>query len=171
MTTATNHKNSIRWTKATALAVLAALLTFSCDKARVFDQNHDLPSKSWYIDSVQTFTIPIQDASIPYHVFINVRNSSSYPYYNLFLRYSLTDSLQKELKTQQLELLLMDPKTGKPEGKGLGDIYAHQFGLLNNFRFPKAGTYTVKLKQYMRQDPLPEIYSVGVRVEHVEEKK
>jgi gliding motility-associated lipoprotein GldH len=85
----------------------------------------------------------------------------------LFLRYYLSDSLGKELKSQQLELLLMDAKTGKPQGKGLGDIYTHQFDLLKNYTFQKPGSYQIKLKQYMRQDPLPEINSVGIRVEEV----
>jgi gliding motility-associated lipoprotein GldH len=63
------------------------------------------------------------------------------------------------------ELTLLDPKTGKPLGKGLGDIFDHQIVALPNYRFQKSGTYTIKLKQYMRQDPLPDVMSVGVRVE------
>jgi gliding motility-associated lipoprotein GldH len=157
------------WVASGGLRVLvtfiAVLGLFSCDRARVYEENHELASKSWYEDSVQTFSFAVNDVSKPYNVLINIRNSESYPYYNLFLRYYLSDSLGKELKSQQLELLLMDAKTGKPEGKGLGDIFSHQFNLLKGFVFPKAGTYTVKLKQYMRQDPLPDIYSVGVRVE------
>jgi gliding motility-associated lipoprotein GldH len=143
------------------------LTLISCDKSRVFEENNEFDSKNWYVDSVQTYRFSISDVSKPYNVLINLRNSDSYPYYNLFLRYYLTDSLGKELKSQQLELLLMDAKTGKPQGKGLGDIYAHQFDLLKNYTFPKSGSYQIKLKQYMRQDPLPEINSVGIRVEEV----
>jgi gliding motility-associated lipoprotein GldH len=143
------------------------LTLISCDKARVFEENHELDSKNWYVDSVQTYRFSVSDVSKSYNVLINLRNSDSYPYYNLFLRYYLSDSLGKELKSQQLELLLMDAKTGKPQGKGLGDIYTHQFDLLKNYTFQKPGSYQIKLKQYMRQDPLPEINSVGIRVEEV----
>lgn len=143
------------------------LSLISCDKTRVFEENNEFDSKNWYVDSVQTYRFTISDASKPYNVLINLRNSDSYPYYNLFLRYYLADSLGKELKSQQLELLLMDAKTGKPQGKGLGDIYTHQFSLLKNYTFQKRGSYQIKLKQYMRQDPLPEINSVGIRVEEV----
>ena len=147
------------------LGVLLSLI--SCDKARVFEENHEFNSKNWYVDSVQTYQFTVSDVSKPYNVLINLRNSDSYPYYNLFLRYYLADSLGKELKSQQLELLLMDAKTGKPQGKGLGDIYTHQFDLLKNYTFQKPGSYQIKLKQYMRQNPLPEINSVGIRVEEV----
>ena len=138
----------------------------SCDDQRVFEENRELKSTNWFIDSVQTFTVKVEEINKPYNVLLNLRNSSSYPYYNLFLRYYLLDSTKKELKSQQLELLLMDPTTGKPTGDGLGDIYAHEFSLLKNYTFPKAGTYTVTLKQYMRQDPLPEIHSIGIRLEN-----
>lgn len=145
---------------------LFLFLAASCDKARVFEEHHEQKEHSWYIDSVQKFSFQIQDVSKPYNVLINLRNSDTYPYYNLFLRYYLSDSVGNELKTQQIELMLMDAKTGKPKGTGLGDIFNHQFELLHGFRFPKTGTYTVKLKQYMRQDPLPDIYSIGLRVEY-----
>jgi len=149
------------------ISVGLVLMFISCDKARVFEDNHELDSKNWYVDSVQAYRFSISDVSKSYNVLINLRNSDAYPYYNLFLRYYLSDSLGKELKSQQLELLLMDAKTGKPQGKGLGDIYTHQFDLLKNYTFQKPGSYQLKLKQYMRQDPLPEINSVGIRVEEV----
>jgi len=153
------------------LGLLVVLLVSSCDKTRVYEENHEMKERGWYIDSLQRFSFQINDASKPYNVFINIRNSDQYPYYNLFLRYYLTDSLGNELKSQQLELMLMDAKTGKPQGTGLGDIFNHQFNLLHGFRFPNSGTYTIMLKQYMRQDPLPNIYSVGVRVEDSGMKK
>jgi gliding motility-associated lipoprotein GldH len=145
--------------------VLLGLLFSACDKTRVYEENHDLRSKSWFMDSVQVYTLKVEDVSKPYNLLINLRNSEAYPYYNLFLRYYLVDSLQNELKSQQLELILMDAKTGQPLGDGLGDIFSHQFPLLKAYTFPKSGTYTVKLKQYMRQDPLPEVHSVGLRLE------
>src|SRR4051812_40435180 len=122
------------WLKNGLLLMLLAMGLFSCDTSRVFEQNADLKDKNWYIDSVQTFSFVVTDASHPYNLLINIRNSEIYPYYNLFLRYTLQDSSKKELKSQQLELILMDPTTGKPQGKGLGDIYNHQFGLLSRYQ-------------------------------------
>ena len=149
------------------LALVSLLWLSSCDKNRVFEDNHDFSGKVWYVDSLQKFDFDISEQTGPFNLLVNVRNSENYPYYNLFLRYYLLDSEGKEIKSQQTELIVMEPSTGKPLGKGLGDIYSHKFEILKNFTFPKPGKYTIKFKQYMRQDPLPEMYSVGFRLENV----
>ena len=146
---------------------LSVIGLMSCDEQRVFEENNDFSGKVWYIDSLQVFNFKVNDIGKPYNLLVNVRNSENYPFYNLFVRYYLLDSTGQELKSQQTELILMEPNTGKPLGKGLGDIFSHKFEILRSFSFPKSGTYTIKFKQYMRQDPLPEIYSIGFRLENV----
>ena len=151
------------------LVCFAALLALNaCDEKRLYEQNTDLAGNQWYIDTIPSFTFRIADASKPYNIYYNVRNAISYPYYNLFVTYYLQDSTGKQLSSRLQELLLADSKTGKPLGDGLGDIFDHQILSLKNYRFPKNGTYTFRVKQYMRQDPLPFVMSVGVRVEKAE---
>ncbi len=142
-----------------------AACCWACDPDRVYETYHDIPNNQWFIDSTQAFSFAITDASVPYNVYYNVRNSVAYPYYNLFVRHYLTDAQGKTLSSKEQELTLMDAKTGKPLGDGLGDIFDHQVVSLPGYKFPKAGTYTFRIKQYMRKDPLPEIMSVGIRVE------
>ncbi len=153
--------------KAANLFFILALgfVWWGCDPDRVYEQYHDIPENQWYIDSVQAYTFAIDDPAQAYNVYYNVRNSISYPYYNLFVTYYLTDDKGKQLSSQLQELMLMDSKTGKPLGDGVGDIFDHQVGLLTNYTFPAKGNYTIKIKQYMRKDPLPEIMSIGIRVE------
>lgn len=62
----------------------------------------------------------------------------------------------------------MDPKTGEPQGKGMGDIYDNQILSLSSVKFPQKGEYIFSIQQYMRQDPLPDIMSIGIRVEKAE---
>ena len=151
------------------LVCLAALLALAaCDEKRIYEQNRDLAGNQWYIDTIPSFTFRIADASKPYNIYFNVRNAISYPYYNLYVTYYLQDSTGKQIESRLQEWLLADSKTGKPLGEGLGDIFDHRIISRKNFRFPYNGTYTFRLKQYMRQDPLPFIMSVGVRVEKVE---
>ncbi len=150
------------------LFLLGILATcWACDKTRVYEQYHDIPNHQWYIDSVQTFSFTIEDTSVPYNIYYNVRNSVAYPYYNLFVTYYLLDPKKKQLQSNLQELLLMDSQTGKPLGDGLGDLFDHQVISISSYRFPVKGTYTFQIKQYMRKDPLPEIMSVGIRVEKV----
>jgi gliding motility-associated lipoprotein GldH len=65
-----------------------------------------------------------------------------------------------------VEQNLFDKKTGEPFGdSGLGNIYSHQFLLEPGIRFPTTGNYYVRLNHMMRYDTLPEIRSIGIRVE------
>lgn len=162
----------MKWLFLFKISVVVFLLALiSCDEKRVFEKNNDFSGKVWYIDSLQVFKFKVEEIDKPYNLLVNVRNSENYPYYNLFIRYYLQDSSGQEIKSQQTELILMEPNTGKPLGDGLGDIFSHKFEILKNFSFPKKGTYIFKLKQYMRQDPLPEIYSIGFRLEDVSKNK
>ena len=48
---------------------------WSCDPARVYETYHDIPGNQWYIDSTQAFSFAIEDPSVPYNVYYNIRNS------------------------------------------------------------------------------------------------
>jgi len=146
------------------LLLLIGLL--ACDsKNTVYSEYEDIADGKWYENHAPTFTFRIEDASVPYDLYYNLRNSLSYPYFNLYLTRYLTDSAGHVLESRLDELLLMDAKTGKPNGEGLGDIFDHKVMIKQNYRFPKPGRYSLKVKQYMRQNPLPDILSVGLAVE------
>jgi len=151
--------------KRLGLAVLVTLLAFGCDTSAVYNEYTDIEDGKWYIKNAPSFTFAIQDASVPYNIYYNLRNSLSYGYYNLYLTRYLRDASGKELESRLDELLLMDAKTGKPNGSGLGDLFDHKFLMKRNYRFPKPGKYTMQIRQYMRQDPLLHIMSVGITVE------
>jgi gliding motility-associated lipoprotein GldH len=68
------------------------------------------------------------------------------------------------------ELILFDKKTGQPLGDGLGDLFDRQVLIFNDYQFAAAGTYSFKLKQFMRMKELPGIMSFGLKVEKTEEK-
>ncbi|WP_207432504.1 gliding motility lipoprotein GldH [Sabulibacter ruber] len=145
---------------------LGFLLT-SCDGNRVFEENQDITNNEWPVKLAPVFEFEITDTTQQYNVFLNVRNALHYPFYNLYLRHYLIGPDGKQVNSMLHEMYLMDPKTGEPKGDGAGDIFDHRFRALKNIRFKKAGTYRLKLNQYMRQDPLPGIMAVGVRVEKV----
>lgn len=147
---------------------IGIILSFSaCQDNRVYEQNIDLKNGQWYIDSVLTFQFKIEDAQSKYDFLYNIRNSVRYPYYNMYVTFYLEDSLGNVIDQELQNITLMDSRTGEPFGSGLGDIFSHQLNIprLTAYKFPDKGTYTLKLKQYMRQDPLPEILSLGLRVE------
>lgn len=152
------HKTLVLW------AAAFLLLLSSCDPARVYEQNVELPDGNWQIDNVPAFEFEIQDTTKVYDVYFNVRYSLQYDFYNLYLRHQMLGPDGAEISSKLHELLLMDAKTGKPLGKGSSDTFDLQALALDNVKFSKAGKYTLKLTQYMRRDPLPHIMAVGIRV-------
>lgn len=141
------------------------LVVTSCDDSRIYEKNVEISDKTWIADSVVHFSFQITDSRKSYNLYYNLRNSISYPFQNIYVNYTLEDTLGNELATELVNQNLFHPKTGKPFGDGLGDIFDHQFKLLENYRFNQPGAYRVKLQQFMRRDSLPEIISVGIRVE------
>lgn len=156
-------------------AVLLSLLTGAlvlnaCDPNRVYEENTDLKSPSgdayvWDVQQRPSFTFDIVDTTARYDVYFNVRNAADYGFYNLYLKHTLTGPGGRPAGPALLhQMVLMDPKTGEPLGAGAGDIFDHQFLALPHQRFTKPGTYKLTLEQYMRQNQLPGIMAVGVRV-------
>ncbi|GAB3565081.1 hypothetical protein GCM10027578_11780 [Spirosoma luteolum] len=144
---------------------LLVWLAVGCDTNVVYKEYTDIEDGKWPVSYAPSFTFDITDASIPYNLYYNLRNSLSYGYYNLYLTRYLRDSQGREIESRLDELILMDPRTGKPNGEGLGDLFDHQFLIKRNYRFPKPGRYTMQIRQYMRQDPLLNVLSVGITVE------
>lgn len=146
-------------------AAMITLLMMGCDSNRVYEKNVEFKDRTWKIAAPAAFDFQIKDATRKYNLLMDVRNSIEYPYARLFVNYNLrgdSASLAKEL----ISVYLFDQKTGKPFGtSGLGDIYDHQFPVLKNFTFKKAGTYQMNFQQFMRQDTIPGIIAIGLRVE------
>jgi gliding motility-associated lipoprotein GldH len=158
------------------LALASAATLTACDPSRVYEENVDLKSPSgdayvWDVQQRPTFTFAITDTTARYNVYFNVRNASGYGFYNLYLKHTLTGPDGRPAGPALLhQLLLMNSKTGEPLGAGAGDIFDHQFLALPHQHFAKAGTYKLMLEQYMRQNQLPGIMAVGVRVAKVSDK-
>lgn len=136
----------------------------SCTVDSVYEKNIDLDNRVWLADSAVGFTFQIADAASLYDIYYHFRNTISYPYQNLYISCSLENEEGKVLLTDLKNIELFDVKTGKPFGKGLGDIFSHEYEAITGYQFPDSGSFTLKLQQYMRRDTLPEILSVGVSI-------
>jgi len=136
----------------------------------VYEENVDLKSPAgepyvWDVQQRPTFTFTIADTAARYDVYFDVRNASGYGFYNLYLKHTLTGPTGRPVGPPLLhQMVLMNPKTGEPLGAGAGDIFDHQFLALRQQHFAQLGAYKLTLEQYMRQNQLPGIMSVGVRV-------
>lgn len=150
------------------LVVVMGLFLLSCDSSRVFENYVEFKDKTWKVQEHTTFDFVIADTTSNYNIYYSVRNSLDYPYARLFIEYTLSDSVGNPIEKKLVSHYLFDQKTGKPEGRsGLGDVYDHQFPLLLQHAFKSPGRYRMELEQFNRQDTLPGILAVGVRVETV----
>jgi gliding motility-associated lipoprotein GldH len=135
----------------------------SCDSARVYEENKELPDNVWNVDNVVRLEVDITDTTAPTNFYVNVRNAEGYPYSNIYL-FIKTKFPNGQESNDTLECVLADEK-GQWLGNGMGDIYDNQIPFKRNVRFPVSGKYTFELQHGMRIKDLPLIMDVGLRIE------
>ncbi|WP_161596866.1 gliding motility lipoprotein GldH [Chitinophaga vietnamensis] len=145
------------------------LLAAACKppKMDAYEKNLEIPGHDWSYDYKPTFEVKLQpeDTAWLYNIYVNVRHTAAYPYSNVWLLIGTSypgDSIPKE---QRVELPLADA-TGKWGTKSnLDDIYEHRIPIQQRAIFNQPGTYKFTFEQNMRQNPLPYVMSVGLRIE------
>ena len=135
----------------------------SCDPNRVYEKNIKIPDGIWYRDNVVHFEIQIGDTITSHNLYVNVRNASLYPMSNLYLFITTTAPSGHSVR-DTVDVILADGK-GKWLGSGLGDIWDLQQLYKQNVRFAQSGKYSFDFEQAMRNEKLPFILDVGLRVE------
>jgi len=144
--------------------ILICLLMFSsCDSKRVFEENKPLENRSWKSADKLEFSVTINDTTIPYNVFLNIRNSMDYPYSNLylFLKTSFPDG---KVSLDTIECILAD-YDGRWLGSGIGSVKFNKCLFQKNVSFPRRGKYNFEFEQAMRVNVLKGITDVGLRIE------
>lgn len=116
-----------------ATLCLGILLT-GCDKNVVYKAYEDIDDGQWFIKNTPSFKVEIKDTMQVYNVFYLVRNTLQYPYYNLYLTRKIT-APDSSVTTNMEEVFLSNEITGKPFGKGLGDLFDHRFLFLKIINF------------------------------------
>jgi len=71
-----------------------------------------------------------------------------------------------KIHTAQGELPLADA-TGKWFGSGMDDIFFHRILIQHNAYFNEPGIYRFTFEQDMRDNPLSDVWNVGLRIEKV----
>lgn len=145
------------------LLTLGCISFSSCDSTRLFEENVEIPDNNWYADHPLVFQTNITDTVQAYHVYINLRNASHYPFSNVFLFLNTTFP-NGEIDRDTIEIMLATPE-GKWLGDGLGDIWDNRILFKRYVRFPQAGEYRFEFIHAMRIDPLPGIMDAGIRIE------
>lgn len=129
-----------------------------------FQQKTDLSADGWRSNEELQFNIPISADQQKQDVHLFVRCEDGYSYSNLYVLYVLKGPDGREVKRRLLNLPLYDATTGRPLGSGTGGINDVTILGVHDEVFAKPGTYTLSIRQYMRDNPLKGIQSLGVHV-------
>lgn len=148
------------------------ILLSSCDSNGVYDAYQSVPNQ-WQKDSAISFKVTPPDSIKPYNLFVNIRNTNTYKFSNLFLIVEMVYPHGKTTK-DTLEYLMAKPN-GELLGKGITDIKENKLwykGHENPFVFEEIGDYKINIQHAMRNngdvkgvDKLEGITDVGFRIE------
>lgn len=119
----------------------------------------------WKKKDVRTFDFKIDDAQNQKNMMFVVRNNNSYPYSNLRLIASIEHN-KKKISTDTLNFVLAKPD-GEWIGTGFGDTKEITFQYKLNYKFPQNGNYSVKVVQAMRNNSLPGIEDIGIKIQNL----
>ena len=144
--------------------VTGSLIISSCKQIDIFEKNTVIPDYEWKSNFVISGSFTITDTISAYSIYLVLRHTDAYKYNNIWLNIGLQppgDSLIK----QKVDLKLGDDANGW-EGTGMNDIWELR-KLLNGEprRFKKAGEYKFTIAQIMRDEPLIQVMSAGLRIE------
>jgi len=151
------------------LVLVFSLVIVSCDSKRIYDDYKSVPDE-WNKDSIMSFKIQPPDSINPYNLFVNLRNTNSYKYSNIFLIVEMVFPHGKTIK-DTLEYRMADPN-GKLLGTGLMDVKENKLWYKEAVVFNESGEYTVNIQHAMRENgkvngvvSLEGITDIGFRIE------
>ncbi len=146
--------------------VLLALITFilfiSCNSKNIFTATEEIPDNSWSSYNKPVFTARISDTLQACNISITLRNTSEYPFRNIF--FFVTTTSPKGLSIKDTVEYKITDESGRWLGKGLGDIHDLTLPFKTNIQFPLPGSYHFRIEHGMRTDNLKGIMDVGIRI-------
>ena len=149
------------------IAALALSWSGCTDPNAVVDKNTEVVNNNWTYTNKIKFEVKIDDASVPYNLYFNLRVTADYKYSNMFVLITEVNPDKKSASTRY-EVKLANPD-GEWLGEGSGNLYSYQTPFKTNYKFPARGTYTFLIEQNMRDNPLKEVSDVGLRVEKAQQ--
>ena len=140
------------------------LFIASCKQTDVFEKNTVIPKYEWQGSFTINGKFVITDTVSAYNIYLVLRHTDAYQYNNIWLNIGLQPP-GDSLHMQKVDLKLGDDANGW-EGTGMNDIWEVR-KLLNGQarRFKQAGNYNFSISQIMRDNPLLNVMSAGLRVE------
>ena len=147
-----------------ASLIFLTIILLSCDSGKVFEEYIEVENATWQKENIASFEFETSDTLNPHNLYINIRNTGSYAYSNLYLFITMQGPDGAALQ-DTVNCILAD-KRGEWLGSGVGDLWDLQMPYIGGFMFAKKGKYIVSFEQAMRvESGLEGITDIGLRVE------
>lgn len=145
-----------------SLISLTLILEVGCTQIDLHEKNTPIPGSKWQHNFTVKGSFEISDTSSLYNIYVVLRHTDNYPYSNIWLNLGF----QNPGGTMQFRKINLElgNDAGGWEGSGMNDIWEVR-KLLFVQHFSKLGEYRYEINQIMRDNPLPAIMSVGIRVQ------
>jgi len=147
------------------LFMLIGLFLTSCQTIPIFEQTTTFPEHSWSSKDGNSYQFNIADTAALYKVYFVIRHHNAYHYKNIWLELTIKTP-NNPATLQNLNLNLADESKGWL-GSGMDDVFDQRIPLINTPTHFKKGITTFTIRHTMREDPLQNILSTGIRVEKV----
>ena len=149
------------------IAVLLLGLT-SCDQNMIFDESQGIENNLWLADDIKTYAFDVTDTLSPINMFVNMRTTVDYPYSNIYV-FLYSEFPNGTTDKDTLEFVLAE-NDGKWRGENSGTVVEFSGLIASGVRFSTPGTYSFQLQHAMREQELPEVIDIGIRVEKMEQE-
>ena len=146
----------------TAISVVAFT---SCKTTTVYEQNTIYTDHQWSSKTINEYQFDIQDTNTMYKLFFVIRHHNAYHYKNIWIQVN-TKAPGHAIVKQGINLNLADNINGWL-GTGMDDIYDQRIPISAKPIKLHKGLYYFSVQHTMREDPLQNILSTGIRVEKV----
>lgn len=147
--------------------VVAVILLFvGCSQGFVYEDELDVPNRTWNSTQAVRFQTEIQDTTSFYNIYIKLSNTEFYPNSNLWL-FTKTIAPNGRAQLDTVELVLATDE-GKWLGEESDELWTAYYPFKMRVAFPQSGKYTFELVQGMRRLQLEDVKSVGIAIERME---
>lgn len=147
------------------IAICLLLIAFiSCKQLDVYEKSTTIPQYQWQSNFKATGEVSIADTATAYNMYIVLRHTDAYKYNNIWLNVSV-QAKADTVVNQKLDINLATDATGW-EGVAMNDIWEVRKRITAvPFKFKQKTNYQFSIAQVMRDNPLLNIMSAGIRVE------
>lgn len=145
------------------LNLVLICIASACQDSRLYENYVDIPNHKWSKEHIARFEVEITDSTQLHNIFIDIRNTGRYPYSNLWLFIKQTDP-EGKVSENKFECQLASD-TGEWYGSGFGNIFDLQVLYKPAVIFSKPGLYIFEMVQGMRDDNLPGIVNIGLKID------